>query len=70
MTKPSIGTEFVGTILGWLAHFALRAVVIMFLAAVIAKRFEVFAAVGFAESLAWSGGYGLLRGLWMKDAGK
>jgi hypothetical protein len=35
----------------------------MFVAAVVAKRFDVFAAIGFMESLAWSAGYDLVRGL-------
>lgn len=50
-----------------LLELAIRAVIIMFVAAVIYKRFDVFAAIGYVESLAWAAGYGLVKGLWTRD---
>lgn len=60
-------SEQFGTFLGaWLAvvvQIVTRAFVVMFVAAIVAKRFEWFAAIGYMESLAWSAGYDLVRGL-------
>lgn len=59
---------FVATNLFTVLNLAVRAVTIMFVAAVVAKRFDVFAAVGYVESLAWSAGYGLVKGLFEREA--
>lgn len=61
--------EVVGTLIGKFLVLATRAVVIMFVAAVIAKRFSVVELfeLGYVESLAWAAGYGLVRGLFHKD---
>lgn len=67
MAEHTSGTELVTTYLAWVGMFATRALLIMFLAAAVAKRFDVFVGMGFMEALAWSGGYGLLRGLWTKN---
>lgn len=41
--------------------FSLRTLVVMFLAAVVYKRFGVFAPIGFIESMAWTAGLGLVK---------
>lgn len=45
---------------------AIRAVYIMFIGAAAYKRFDVFAAIGYLEAIAWSLAYGLVRGLFHK----
>jgi hypothetical protein len=60
--RDAIGA-FVSVQLATILNIAMRAFVIMFVAAVVAKRFDVFAAVGYVESLAWSAGYDLVREL-------
>lgn len=47
----------------YLFSVALRAWFIMFLAAVIAKRFDAWFPIGYWEAGAWALGYGLLNGL-------
>lgn len=54
----------------YLIELLLRAVIIMFVAAVIVKRVHVFAAIGYVESLAWSAGVGLIRELCVVSGAK
>lgn len=61
LTELSVG--LVSAQLATLTNIVVRAVVIMFVAAVITKRFDVFAAIGYVEALAWSAGYDLLKTL-------
>lgn len=58
---------FIATNIFTVVNIALRAVTIMFVAAVIAKRATVFAPIGYWESLAWSAGYGLVKGLFERE---
>lgn len=58
---------FIGKLVGMGGYVAFRAVLIMFVAAAVHKRFDVFAAIGYFEAIEWSLAYGLLRELFHKD---
>lgn len=57
-------------VVGKLAEIALNGYVIMFIAAVVEKRWGVWGYIGWWEALPWAAGYGFVQGVVVKKSEK